>query len=282
MTIAFHRPTRLDEAVALLAAQEGARCLAGGATLVAMMNARLVEPEALISLDRIEALRGISRADDGSVRIGAMSRHAETAASALFQGGQRIVPLAAAKIANAVVRNMGTMGGSVAFADPGADYLPALAAADAVVEVIGASGVRRIAMHGFVEDWYSTALAPGEIITAFHVPPTSATTRAHYEKLDRVSGDYAIASVALVLDVEDGSCREIRIAIGGCGPGPVRRRDAEALLEGGRLDPGRIAEAGRLLADACDPIDDVRASAAYRRAVVPRLLAKSIAQALIA
>lgn len=282
MTMAFYAPTSLDEAVGLLAANEGARCLAGGATLVAMMNARLVEPSALVSLDRIEALRGIGRLPDGRVRIGAMSRHAETARSDLFRDGQRIVPLAASRIANAVVRNMGTMGGSVAFADPGADYLPALTAAEASIEVIGPDGTREIAIGDFIEDWYTTALATGEIVAAVHVPPAPPGSRAHYEKLDRVAGDFAIASVAIVLAVVDGGCTSARIAVGGCGPAPVRLPEAEALLVGSRLKPEEVAEAGRLLADAADPIDDVRASAAYRRTVVPRLLAKAVTRVLAA
>jgi aerobic carbon-monoxide dehydrogenase medium subunit len=282
MTMAFYRPASLDEAVGLLASHEGARCLAGGATLVAMMNARLVEPTALVSLSDIAALRGIARLADGSVRIGAMSRHAETARSDLFQEGQRIVPLAAGRIANAVVRNMGTMGGSVAFADPAADYLPALAASDAIVEIVGPDGSRELQVLEFVEDWYTTNLAPGEIIAGFRVPPAPPGSRAHFEKLDRSAGDFAIASVALVLAVEDGRCTAARVAIGGCAPAPVRRREAEALLEGSRLEPKVIAEAGKFLADATDPVDDIRASADYRRAVVPRLLAKAVARVLAA
>jgi carbon-monoxide dehydrogenase medium subunit len=246
-----------------------------------MMNAGLVEPSAIVSLDAVRGLAGIERRNDGFVSIGAMTRHAETARSTLFEGGQRVVPAAAGRIANLPVRNMGTMGGSVAFADPAADYLPALVAAGAVVETAGREGKRSIPIREFVLDWYTTALAPDEIITGFLVPPSPGAVGL-YEKLDRTSGDFAIASVALVLAFDGGRCRTAQIAIGGCGPAPVRNDEAERLLVGTRLEAKEVAAAGRLLAEACDPVDDVRASAAYRRLVVPRLLGKAIARAVAA
>lgn len=275
----FFRPARVAEAVALLGEHEEARCLAGGATLVAMMNAGLVTPGALVSLSGIPELAGITAGEEGGLRIGAMTRHNETAGSTLFHAGQRVVPAAAARIANQVVRNMGTMGGSISFADPAADYLPALVAAEATVKIAGPRGQRLVPIAEFVIDWYTTALEPGELVTAILVPPAPAGSIGLYEKLDRVAGDFAIASVALVLTLEDGVCRMARIAIGGCGPAPVRLAEAEAGLVGTTLTDAGIAAAGALLVAACDPVDDVRASAAYRRAVVPRLLARTIDRA---
>lgn len=274
----FFEPATVAEAIALLADNQEARCLAGGATLVAMMNADLVDAPALVSLQRIEDLRGLTRRPDGSVRIGAMSRHNDTAGSHLFEAGQCVVPAAAARIANHVVRNMGTMGGSVAFADPAADYPPALVAAGAVIEVDGPDGVRRIAADDFFVDWYMTALEPGEIVTAIEVPPAPAGSVGLYDKLDRVAGDYAIASVAVVLAGTDGSISHVRIAVGGCGPAPVRVAAAEALL--GERGLGGLDEATAMIAAACDPVDDVRASAEYRRRVVPRMVARAVRGAL--
>ena len=275
----FFQPERLADAIGLLVEHEDARCLAGGATLVAMMNAGLVAPAALVSLSRIAELAGIAATADGGLRIGAMTRHNETARSPLFRAGQQVVPAAAARIANQVVRNMGTMGGSISFADPAADYLPALAAADAGVEIAGPAGRRLLPIADFVTDWYATALLPGELVAAILVPPAPPSSVGLYEKLDRTAGDFAIASVALVLALDGEVCRAVRIAIGGCGPAPVRLAEAEAALLGAPLTPERIAAAGRTLAAACDPVDDVRASADYRRAVVPRLLAKTIGRA---
>ena len=277
---AFFEPTSVAEAVALRAEHEAAVCLAGGATLVAMMNANLIEADAVISLQRIEELRVLGRLSDGTVRVGAMTRHNDTAGSALFEAGQTVVPAAAARIANPVVRNMGTMGGSIAFADPAADYPPALVAANAAVEATGPAGKRHIPAEEFFADWYTTALEPGELVTAIEIPPASAGSVGLYDKLDRVAGDFAIASVAVVLAPDGGGIGALRIAVGGCGPVPVRVPEAErAVLENGTAG---LAEAGAMIAAACDPVDDVRASADYRRAVVPRMVARAVKAALAA
>jgi carbon-monoxide dehydrogenase medium subunit len=271
-------PQTIEEAVGLLVQHEGARCISGGATLVAMMNAGLVEPAALISLRQIPELSGIVRERDGSVRIGAMTRHVETATSNCFKDGQSVVPRAAVRIANRVVRNMGTMGGSISFADPAADYLAALTAAEATIDICSPKGSRSLPIADFVTDWYTTALAPDEIVTSINVPAAPPDSVGHYEKLARVSGDFAIVSIAIMARFERNICTFIRVAVGGCGPAPLRLREAEALLEGTSVSPSLISEAGRMLVSISDPVDDVRASAEYRRTVLPRLLVKAISQ----
>ena len=163
----FHRPKTVDEAVALLAADDEAKPIAGGATLVAMLNARVIEPPSLVSLAGIAELQGLS-AVDGGVRIGAFTRHRDTAASTLLQGTLGVVRDAASQIANATVRNMGTIGGSISFADPGLDYPPALVAAGAVIEIAGPARRRRVPARDFFVDWYVTALEPAEIVTALN------------------------------------------------------------------------------------------------------------------
>lgn len=275
MVAALHRPETVAEALGLLAI-EGARAISGGATLVAMMNASLAEPSALVSLARVSELRGFSRLPDGTARIGAMRRHRETAEESDFCDGQQIVALAARQIANATVRNMGTIGGSISFADPAADYPPALVAADARIEIAGPAGRREVRAQEFFTGWYETALRPGEIVTAVLIPPAPAGTVAHYEKLARVSGDFAIASVAAVLQISGGRPAHVGLAIGGCGPAPVRVEAAEELLVSEGLTQTAIARAGELIASHLDPLDDTRASADYRRKVVPRLLAKTL------
>ena len=183
-----------------------------------------------------------------------MTRHVETATSRLFQDGQRIVPLAAHRIANVPVRNMGTIGGSLSFADPAADYLTALTAAEALIESASARGIRSIPIGALVTDWYTTSLAEDEIVTSVVVPPALAGTVAHYEKLARVSGDFAIVSVALLIAFDGKVCRSVRVVVGGWGPAPLRRRDAEELLEGSCLEPERIARAGDMLVEISDPV----------------------------
>jgi len=276
---AFFEPTTVEEAVHLLGAHEDACCMAGGATLVAMMNAELVEPGALISLRAIDTLRGIERQPDGTVRIGAMTRHAETASFDAFTDGQSVLAEAAGKIANPVVRNMGTIGGSVSFADPAADYAPALRALDAEIVIAGPGGERRVPVAAFFLDWYATALGEDELVTAVLIPPAPQGSVALYDKLDRVAGDFAVASVAVMLAMKDGRATDVRIAVGGCGPAPVRLEDVEQTLIGTALEAEGVAAAGRAIADACDPVDDVRASAEYRRLVVPRMISRAITAA---
>ncbi len=275
----FVRPDSIEAAVAALQA-EGAACLAGGATLVAMMNADLVAPERLVSLRDVAALREASRRPDGTVVIGAMRRHRETAEETDLRDGQRVLREAAAQIANPPVRNMGTIGGSCAFADPAADYPPALVAADARFALAGAEGRRTVPAGDFFRDWYETALEPGELIESVILPPAPAGTVGSYTKLARVAGDFAIASVALALGMDGGACTHLAVAVGACGPVPARRRDIEAELLGGPLGNAEIGRLTDALAEAFDPVDDVRASAGYRRRVAPRMVRQAIGEAM--
>jgi len=275
----YLEPATVDDAVAILAGDQDARCLAGGATLVAMMNARLVEPGTLVSLRRIEELKGIAIGADGAARIGSATLHADVASDDRLSGGHAVVRLAAGRIASPPVRNMGTIGGSVSHSDPAADYPAALVAVNAAIEVAATGGRRSVAADDFFTDWYTTALNEGEMVTAVTLPAALAGAVGHYDKLVKVEGDMCIASVALVLAIEGGACSYLRLAVGGCGPGPVRSPEAEARLIGTALDDAALGEAGAMLADGLDPPDDVRASAEYRRLVVPRMVARALSAA---
>jgi carbon-monoxide dehydrogenase medium subunit len=265
----LHRPESLVEAVGFLSSDADAKPLAGGASLVAMLNARLVEPSALISLARLKELRGVTVLADGTVRIGAMTRHREVAEISALAGPQEVLRQAAAAIANPTIRAMGTIGGSVALNDPGADYPPVLLALSATMEIVGSSGTRHVAAADYFLDWYTTALAPGELVAAVQLPPASAGGGV-YHKLARVAGDFAIVSVAIT--VQTGG--RVRAVIGACGPRPLSLEEADAELE-----RGNVAAAGTLLAEAADPVDDNRASAAYRRRIIPRMLGRAFTEA---
>lgn len=272
----YHRPATVEDAARLLAGTEGARCLSGGATLVAMMNANLAEPKAIVSLAGISELSGIADLADGGLRIGAMTRHGVTAEEMRLTGTLAVLRNAARQIANPVVRNMGTIGGSIAFADPAADYPPALVAAKAEVEIANAAGRRRVAAQDFFVDWYTTACGPGELVTGVYLPPARPGVGL-YKKLARVSGDFAIASVALSV-AKHANGVSVRLAIGGCGPKPIRADEADAMLSA-KFEAATATAAGEKLAAASDPVDDVRASADYRRLVIPRLVAATVAEA---
>jgi aerobic carbon-monoxide dehydrogenase medium subunit len=273
----FIRAASIDQAIAALAEHADARCLAGGQSLVAMMNADLVRPTALVSLRDIVELGGIAVAADRSVRIGAMTTHADIAAFGGFSGSQAIVRSAARRIAHAAIRNAGTIGGSVAHADPAADFPSALVAVDAEIEVAGPAGRRRIAAEQFFVNYYETARAADEMVIAVHLPPPQDKARYHYDKFVRVDGDFAIASVAVVLGMAQGRCRYARVVGGACAATPVRASAAESLLIGTALDDEALAEACDALAAAADPLDDFRGSAAYRRKILPRLALRAMA-----
>ena len=266
------KPRTLAQALDLLNRCPDARPISGGATLVAMINARVVEPTRLVSLANVPELRGISALPDGRLRIGAFTRHRETAESGLTTGQRRVVSHAASQIANATVRNMGTIGGSISFADPGLDYPPALVAVGAEVLIAGSAGERSVPAKDFFVDWYTTALKPGEIVVGV-VLPAAAGGHGHYLKHARVVGDYATVSVAICATAQG----QWRVAIGGCGPAPLSDDEANALLSAGR-DAASVAQAGALLQALADPLSDVRGSAEYRRLLIPRMLASAVRQ----
>jgi aerobic carbon-monoxide dehydrogenase medium subunit len=278
MPPAFHRPTTVEDAVSLLCGNKGAIPLAGGQTLVAMMNGNLIDPPALVSLRRIASLRQLEVMPQG-LRIGAMVPHSVVEKDARLVGAWAVIREAAAQIAHPAIRAFGTIGGAIAHADPNADYPTALAAADAVVEVMGANGPRRIPVSGFFVDYMTAALEAGELVVAIHVPANSDKSIGAYERFARVDGDYAIVSVAVVASFDKGMCTQARIAVGSCGPTPLRREESERALVGSTLDEAAVRRAGALLAEAAEPVDDVRASADLRRRLIPRLLQRALERA---
>lgn len=273
-TRALLRPRTVAEALALLDGEAEARPLAGGASLVAMMNADLLSPSLLVSLRDIAELKGISAAPGGGLRIGAMTRHCETAAAANLSGTLAVLRAAAGRIANPPVRNMGTMGGSISLADPGADYPAALVALGARIEIASLAGTRLLPAGDFFVDWYTTALEPGELVTAILLPAPAGGIGL-YHKLARVAGDFATVSVALTATPSG----EVTLAIGGCGPFPIADAAADRELSGRLGDAAAARRAGEMLAALADPVDDVRASADYRRLVIPRMVARIAGEA---
>lgn len=273
----LHFPRTVGEAAALLAEDADARCLAGGATLVAMMNADLLAPSALVSLRDVDALRRVSR--DGDVTLGAMATHAGIAAMDGWDGGQRVVRDAARTIGHPAIRNMGTIGGAIAHADPAADYPAALVAADASVEISGAGGTREIAAAEFFVDYLETALGPGEMVSAVRLPRQPKGAVSAYEKFARVDGDFATVSVAVVLSGTETERRRARIALGGCGATPVRSDDADAVLAENGVTESSVAAACEALAAAADPMDDFRGSVEFRLALIPPLVKRAVARA---
>jgi aerobic carbon-monoxide dehydrogenase medium subunit len=275
----LYHPSTVDQAISLLAEYEDARCLAGGATLVAMMNADLIAPSALVSLDAIESLKGISVDSDGGAMIGAMTRHETIAEATDIDGGQKIVAHAARLIGHPAIRNMGTIGGSIAHADFAADYPAALVAAEAVVQVIGSAGQRDIKAPDFFVDFMETSLDPGEMVASICLPAGPAGAASAYEKFARVDGDFATVSVAVTLSETDGIVSHARLAVGACAPVPLWSADADDILIENNLSDDAIIAACDILIAVADPIDDFRGSGEYRLGLIPVLVRRAITSA---
>ena len=271
----YIEPASLAEALEILSENDEARCLAGGATLVAMLNADLVEPSTLIGLRRIDELAGITLTGD-HIRIGAMTTHAQIAGDDRLTGNAAVVRDAARQIAHPAIRNMGTIGGAVCHADPNADFPGALVAANAVLEAAGQSGSRQIPIDDFFQDYLETSLEEDEILCAVLVPVDPADAGGRHLKFSRTHGDYATISISLVLDMNNGACSYARVAVGSAGPAPVHLAEADAILAGSDLSAETVGQAGRKLMEAADPVDDVRGSAEYRRMIIPGLLQRAV------
>jgi len=276
----YTKPRSLDEVFALLAEYgDEARLLAGGQTLMATLNMRLSEPALLIDITGIDALRGIA-VRDGALRIGALATHTQIESSTLVAQHAPLLAMAAPHIAHRAIRNLGTLGGSIAYADPAAEWPTCALALDAAIVCCGADGTRRIPAAEFFLDLYTTALRPGELVQAVEFPMAAPGARFHFDELARRHGDYAIAGLALASRFEQGQARQARIALMGIAATPVRARRTEALLEGRAVDAGVIGEAASLLADelagALQPVADLTNSSATKRHLATVLLRRAL------
>lgn len=254
--------------------------MAGGASIVTGMNAGMPKPAQIVSLQDIPDLRGVTVGSDGAVRIAAMTPHAVVAVEPRLAGGLALVREAASQIAHPAIRNMATLGGSLADADPSADYPCALLAAGAEIELASVTGRRICSVDTFFLGRFKSALESGDIIVAVRLPPSASEESSTYLKFSRVDGDYATVSVAVRVASNNGICTAIRIALGSCGPTPIRVPDAELALVGTSLDATVLRRAAEAYVAAADPPDDFRGTADYRRMIIPGLLARAVRNAV--
>jgi aerobic carbon-monoxide dehydrogenase medium subunit len=263
-SFAYFRPKTIAEASALLKKNKGARVLAGGHSLLPAMKFRLATPKALVDIGGIKGLCGVQMRGK-TVWIGAMTTHADVASSPIVRKSCPMLAETAAQIGDLQVRNRGTMGGSIAHADPAADYPTALAALGATIVARGLKGERKIPAEKFFVDLFTTALKPGEIVTAILVPTTNKGRGAAYAKHPHPASRYAVAGAAAVVEVADGKVVRASIVIGGVTATPARAGAAEAALVGKKPDSATVASAAALLADALpEPMGDAYASGEYR------------------
>jgi aerobic carbon-monoxide dehydrogenase medium subunit len=264
----YHAPGTLDEALSTLDRYgDDAKLLAGGQSLIPLMKLRFAVPAALVDINRIEGLGGLSE-EGGELRIGALVRHKTCERSELLRGRWSVLGDAAPQISDPIVRNSGTVAGSLAHADPQGDWGSALLAADARVVVQRSGGRREISLEDFFLGPFTTALEPQEMVTEVRVPDPGPRAAGTYLKLERKVGDFATVGVAVHVSFDNGTVRRSGIALTAVGPRNLRAHAAEAALDGQPLDDDRIREAARLAAEEAQPRDDTRGSADYKRNVV--------------
>jgi CO/xanthine dehydrogenase FAD-binding subunit len=275
----YVRPDGLDEAVAALAEHGAdAKLLAGGQSLMPLLNFRMLRPSCLIDINRLRALDHVSD-DAGALRVGALTRHHTLETSALVAARFPVLTEAMRHVAHLAIRNRGTLGGSLCHADPAAE-LPMMALLlDAEIWARSASGTRRIAAQDFFTGPLTTALAETEIVTEIRLPDLPPRTGWGFEEFAQRAGDFAFAAAGATLTVRDGRIAAARLALMGVDATPVRLRAIEAELQGESLSPALAADAAARARAAVQPNTDLRASADYRRHLVAALTERVLTRA---
>jgi carbon-monoxide dehydrogenase medium subunit len=272
----YHRAASLKEAVSLLSELgEEAKLLAGGQSLIPLMKLRLASPEHLVDLNFVPDLSYIKKTN-GELRIGALARHAEIEASDVA-AKISLLHDCAAGIADVQVRNRGTLGGSLAEADPSSDWAAALLTQETQVACVGPEGERSLSLEEFITDAYTTVLGPAELVREIVVKLPPAKSGSAYLALKRSPPVYATASAAVQLTLGDkDTCKEARIALGAVGLTAIRATEAEGALRGQRLTAKSLQAAAEAAMAACDPQPDMRGTADYKRQVVGALVKRAI------
>jgi carbon-monoxide dehydrogenase medium subunit len=277
----YAAPLTLDEALHLLDRHgDDAKLLAGGQSFVPVMNLRLASPSMLIDLNRIEELAGMRSGADGAITAGAMTRHRVFERSALVRGAMPVVHAAMPYVAHMQIRNRGTIGGSLAHADPAAEWPALCIALEATMTVASTGGKRHIAAADFTQGVYMTALAANEILTEIHFPASPPRRSWAFTELSRRRGDFALAGVICLIDRDEQErCSAARVVVFGASDKPVVLEEVGQLLTGRNADAGDAAEAGRLARNSIATRSDHHASAIYRSELVEVLTRRAIVQA---
>ncbi len=258
---------------------DDARVLAGGQTLLATLNMRLSQPSLVIDIGALVGWRGISLQDGALgpvLRIGALTRHVEIEESPMVAQHVPLLAQAAPHIAHRAIRNLGTFGGSLAYADPAAEWPACVLALNGTLVLESSRGQRRVAADDFFRGLYSTALDADELLVACELPVAAAGERQHFDELARRHGDYALAGLAACATPAGGMLRDVRLAFLSLGDRPLRARAAEAVLQGGRLDDARIDAADAALRAELDPFGDLTHSSAAKKQLAATLLRRAL------
>jgi carbon-monoxide dehydrogenase medium subunit len=273
-------PATLPEAVQLLASRDGdAKALAGGQSLVPMLAFRLAQPALLVDLRKLADLRGIRISEKG-VTLGAMVRWREIEDDERLSTAHPLLKAAIAHVAHYQIRNRGTVGGSIAHADPAAEMPGIAMTCDAEIAVVGKSGAHVIQAADFFQGALTTALTSDEIIVEIRLPAWPKTRRWGFQEFARRRGDFAMAAAAVYYDQDDsGKAANAHVGVIGVADRPLRLDAVEAVLNGQTVDEATIAKAEAATSAAVDPQDDIHASAAYRRALVGTMVERALRHA---
>ena len=277
----YHAPTSIIEASALLARLgEDAKILSGGQSLIPLMKLRLANPHHLVDINGIPGLSFIREAD-GFLRIGSLTRESDLEESELIRTRYPLIHDTSQVIADPVVRNLATIGGNLAHADPANDHPAAMLAAGAEIVAAGRGGERRLPIESFFTGPFATALKADEILTEIRVPVPAAKSGGAYLKVERKVGDFATAAVAVQITLAANDvCSRIGIGLTNVGLTPIKAGKAEGALRGQRLDDKAIKEAARLAADAAQPAADLRGPVEYKKDLVRVLTVRALHRAL--
>lgn len=271
----YFAPTSVQEAVVLLSQHSGAKILAGGQSLIPAMRFRLASPATLIDLNHVSGLQYI-REENGVLAIGALTREAELEDAHLGAQGYHLLADASRVIADPVVRNMATVGGNLAHADPANDHPAVMLAYNAQIVALGPNGSRTIPIDEFFVDLFTSALQEDEILIEIRIPKPTAHSAGAYAKFERKVGDYAVSAAAVQLTVEGGMCVVARIGLTNVNAIPMRAKNAEQALIGQPLNDEVIEAAGLAAASECDPSPDLRGSVDYKRDMTRVLTKRAI------
>ncbi len=276
----YHRPTTVAEALALLSTPGEVKAIAGGHSLLPAMTLRLAHPTTLVDIGRLEELKGICR-EGNTVSVGALSTHADIAASSEIRELCPALSQAAAIVGDPQVRNWGTLGGNLAHADPASDPTTVILAAGAKIHFQGPDGPRTVEADDFFKDLFQTDIRPGELLTSVELT-SDPNTRSAYVKLPNPASRYAVVGICVVLKMDASRCSSARVAVGGALPIPSRSGGAESALGGSSLGTDSIqAACDAIRTEFADEImGDIHASAEYRRAMLGVFLKRAVNAAL--
>jgi carbon-monoxide dehydrogenase medium subunit len=277
----YQEPTTLKKAFSLLEKHgDDARVIAGGTSLLIMMRQRLLMPKVVISLTRIPKFDRITYQPNDGLRIGAGARHRDIELSPPVKKHYPLLHETFRKVAQPRIRNMGTLGGNLAAGDPLTDPGASLIALDAEVTLTSSKGQRTVRLDEFFVDYYQTALEPGELLTEIHVPPSERPGWSHIKFTPRSVEDFATVGVAFTLNSQNGTCQDIRIGLNSVASTIVPAKKAEEVLRGKPINDETLREMGEVASSECDPTDDNRGSAEYKRDLVKVLVRRAAKEAL--